>query len=48
MTITHKPRITWIDGQWQCWTPAIFGGRVVGWGNTPEQAWKAHSAKVAG
>lgn len=39
MTITHKPRIEWKNGQWLCWTPAVFGGRVVDLGSTPAAAY---------
>ena len=40
MSIRPKPRVTRINGRWQCWTPAAFGGRIVGWGNTPDEAFK--------
>ena len=47
MTITRKPKAIFKNGQWMCWTPAIFGGRIVGWGKTLEQALEDHRAKVA-
>ena len=34
-----KPRIKFEDGQWSCWTWAIWGARTVGFGDTPGQAY---------
>jgi hypothetical protein len=36
-----KPRIIWTGLQWMCFSPAIFGGRVVGLGPTPPAAYQA-------
>jgi hypothetical protein len=34
-----KPRIVWSGWQWMCHSPAIFGGRIVGCGKTPMEAY---------
>lgn len=33
-----KPRILRYGVQWMCHSPAIFGGRIVGFGKTPKEA----------
>jgi hypothetical protein len=35
-----KPRIVWSGVQWLCHSPAIFGGRIVGVGATPAEAYR--------
>ena len=46
MTITLKPKAIFKNGQWMCWTPAIFGSRIVGTGKTLEQALADHKEAV--
>ena len=46
MTITRKPKAIFKNGQWMCWTPAIFGSRIVGTGKTLEQAMADHKEAV--
>ena len=46
MTITLKPRATYQNGIWKCWTKTKTGERV-GTGKTLEQAMADHRAKVA-
>lgn len=36
-----KPRIVWSGVQWMCHSKAIFGARVIGFGETPLAAYKA-------
>lgn len=36
-----KPRIYKTNGRWRCFTPAIFGSRIVGEGWTPMEAFRA-------
>jgi hypothetical protein len=33
-----KPRLTRYGAGWMCWSPAIFGSRIVGFGPTAEEA----------
>jgi hypothetical protein len=35
-----KPRLLWTGVQWMCWSRAIFGGRVVGFGPSPQDAYR--------
>ena len=35
-----RPRIVKYGREWLCWSPAIFGGRIVGFGKTKEEAFK--------
>ena len=46
MTVTLKPKAIFKNGQWMCWTPAIFGSRIVGTGKTLEQAMADHKEAV--
>lgn len=40
MIVTTKPRIARFGNGWRCWTPAAFGGCVVGFGHTPAEAYR--------
>ena len=46
MTITLKPRATYQNGIWTCWTDTDAGRRI-GTGKTLEQALADHRSKVA-
>lgn len=43
-----QPRICRADGRWMCWSPAIFGSRIVGWGWTPTDAYVQWVEKANG
>jgi hypothetical protein len=38
--MTIRPRLVWSGLQWMCWSRAIFGGRIVGVGATPAEAYR--------
>lgn len=44
--MTIRPRIIWSGSQWMCWSPAIFGSRIVGCGKTLKAAYEDWKEKA--